>query len=174
MVKLDDQHPEDRRKNLRDVMDELDRYFEELEKELQDSVRHAFGKGTRETAPFVGGFSMQVGPDGPAIQFFGDDVVKNDGYRVPLSEQILEEKSGVLKVVMDLPGIDKQAIEVSATDSRVVVEAVQGERKYRGSVELKAEVDPNSGRAEYNNGVLEISFSLREKSNKGARRVNVV
>jgi HSP20 family protein len=165
---------EDRRKNLRDMLDELDKYFEELEKDFQDSVRHALGEGKRMSNPFVGGFAMNVGPDGPSIRFFGDNPLQSGGYRAPLSDQILDEKTGALRIVMDIPGIEKKDIEVSATERNLVVVAEQGTRKYRSDLSLRAEVDPDSGKAEYNNGVLEISFSLRDKSNKGARRDRVV
>jgi HSP20 family protein len=164
----------DRRKNLRDMLDELDKYFEELEKDLQDSVRRALVEGRHLTGPFVGGFAMQMGPEGPSIQFFGDDPQQSGGFRSPLSEQMVDEKEGVLRVLMDLPGVDKDDIGVSATERSVAVKAEQASRRYRCELELKAEVDPDTGRAEYKNGVLQISFSLRDKSNKGARRVSVV
>ena len=165
---------EDRRKNLRDMLDELDRYFEELEKDLQDSVRHALVEGRHLAGPFVGGFSMQVGPDGPSIQFFGDNPQQKGGFRSPLSEQVVDEKTGVLRILIDMPGVEKEDVSVSATERTVIVKAERGSRRYGSELGLKAEVDPDTGKAEYKNGVLEISFSLRDKSNKGARRVSVV
>ena len=66
---------EDRRKNLRDMLDELDRYFEELEKDLQDSVRDsAWSRGRRLQARSSAGSRCSMGPEGsPSIQFFGDN-----------------------------------------------------------------------------------------------------
>ncbi|HUI85600.1 MAG TPA: Hsp20/alpha crystallin family protein [Nitrososphaerales archaeon] len=165
---------EDRRRNLRDMLDELDRYFEEMEKDFQNSVRRVLGEGRQLSGPFVGGFAMQVGPEGPSIQFFGDNPLHSDGFRSPLTEQVVDEKGGALRVVVDLPGVDKENIVISATERSATVKAEQGTRRYKSEMELKAEVDPDSGRAEYKNGVLEILFSLRDKSNKGARRVRVV
>ena len=165
---------EDRRRNLRDMLDELDRYFEEMEKDFQNSVRRVLGEGRQRSGPFVGGFAMQVGPEGPSIQFFGDNPLHSDGFRSPLTEQVVDEKGGALRVVVDLPGVDKENIVISATERSATVKAEQGTRRYKSEMELKAEVDPDSGRAEYKNGVLEILFSLRDKSNKGARRVRVV
>jgi len=165
---------EDRRRNLRDMLEELDKYFEELEKDLQDTVRRTLGEGRQFTNPFVGGFAMKMGPDGPSLQFFGDNPIKRDGFRAPLTEQVVDDKTGTLRIVLDLPGVDKENIGVSATERTVVVQAEQATRRYRSELELKAEVDPDSGKAEYKNGVLEIVFSLRDKSNKGARRVRVV
>ena len=165
---------EDRRRNLRDMLDELDRYFEELEKDLQNSMRRAFGEGKQLSVPFVGGFSMKMGPEGPSIQFFGDNPRQSDGFRSPLTEQVVDEKNGSLRIVVDLPGVNKENIEISATERGVSVKAEQDARRYRAEIPLRAEVDPDTGNAECKNGVLEITFSLRDKSNKGARRVRVV
>jgi HSP20 family protein len=166
---------EDRRRNLRDMLDELDRYFEELERDIQEAVRGALAEGGILARPFVAGFSMKVGPEGrPSIEFFGDDPQANDGYRSPIHEQILDEKQGTLKLVFDIPGVEKEGIQISATESSVLVTAEGGNRKYKSEVRLRSEVDPDTGKAEYRNGVLEISFSLRDKANKGYRRVSVV
>jgi HSP20 family protein len=164
---------EDKRKNLRDVLDELDKYIEEMEKQVQeawmDSLNHL------ETHPFVSGFSFRMGPGGkPSVQVFGDRLLDQDGYRAPLSEQILDEKNRTLRLVLDMPGVEKDDIKVDATSDSVVVMAERGTRKYKADLTLKSEIKSNSGRAEYKNGVLEISFSLKDKPNKDFKRVDVV
>jgi HSP20 family protein len=165
---------DDNRKSLRDALDELDKYFEELEGEIQDAVRKGFSTPGGSFGPFMAGFSFQLGPEGkPSIQFFGDNTPNSDGYRSPLHEQIIDDKSGVLRLVVDLPGVDKSDIDISVTSNKAVIRAEHEDRKYRAEVELKAEIEPDSGKAEYRNGVLEISFSLRDKTNKGFRRVNI-
>jgi HSP20 family protein len=166
---------EDRRKNLRDMLDELDKYFEEFEKDVQDVVRDSISAVHSQTEPYVAGFSFRLGPEGkPSVQFFGDSPLHHDGFRSPMSEQILDEKNGLLKLVLDMPGVEKSDIKVEATEDSAVVTAERDSRKYRADIDLKAKVQPESGRAEYRNGVLEISFSLRDKTNKAYRRVNIV
>ena len=68
----------------------------------------------------------------------------------------------------------KEDIKVDATEETAVVTAEREAKRYRAELSLKAPVRPDSGRAEYKNGILEISFSLKDKTNKGFRRVNVV
>ncbi len=166
---------DDRRRNLRDMLDELDKYFEEFEKDIQDAVRNSLSASRSPTKPFVAGFSFKLGPEGkPSIQFFGDNPTQNDGYRSPMSEQIVDEKNGLLRIVLDMPGVEKSDIQVEATDDTAVVKAERGNRKYRAEIRLKVEVQPDGGNAEYKNGLLEISFSLRDKANKGYKRVNIV
>ncbi len=166
---------DDYRKNLKDSLDELDKYFEELEREIQDAVRAGISRTHRSFGPFMAGFSFQLGPEGkPSIQFFGDSPTKQDGFRSPLFEQIVDERAGTLRVVMDLPGVEKDDIELSVGEDRIAVKAERAERKYKAEIDLKSEVESDTGKAEYKNGVLEILFSLRDKANKGFRRVNVV
>ncbi len=165
----------DRRRDLRDLLDELDRYFEEFEKDIHDAVRSGMSTMRTQDNPFVAGFSFKVGPTGkPSVQFFGDSPLRSDGYRSPMSEQILDEKAGALRVVLDMPGVEKSDIKVDASRDRLEVTAEKETRKYRADLELKAEINPESGKAEYRNGVLEISFSLKDKANKDYRRVDIV
>ena len=166
---------EDTRKTLKDMLDELDRYFEDFENDMQRAVRERLA-GTRVfSKPFVAGFQMKIGPEGkPSVQFFGDNPQQGDGARSPLTEQIVDQKAGTLKLVMDMPGVEKGDIQISATEDSTNVKAEKGPRKYGAEVAFRAKVDPDTGKAEFKNGVLEISFSLKDKANKAFRRVNVV
>ena len=165
---------EDRRRDLRDMLDALDKYIEEFEKDVQNFARNSISATHLNTEPYVAGFSFRLGPKGrPDVQFFGDSPL-NDGFRSPMSEQILDEKNGVLKLVLDMPGVERDDINVKATYDVAVVSAERESRKYKTEIHLRSQVEPDSGKAEYKNGVLEILFSLRDKTNKGFRRVNIV
>lgn len=165
----------DRRKNLRDMLDEIDRYFEDFEKEIQDMVREGIEAPKGQGKPFVAGFSLKLGPEGiPSIQVFGDTPMRDDGSRTPLTEQVVDEKNGTLRLIADMPGVDKGDIKVDATEEKAVIAAERGNRRYKAEVILKAQVQADTGKAEFKNGVLEISFSLRDKANKGYRRVDIV
>ncbi|MDG6985219.1 MAG: Hsp20/alpha crystallin family protein [Nitrososphaerota archaeon] len=165
----------DRRKDLRDMLDELDRYFEDFEKDIEETVKSAiFGK-EGESKPFIAGFTFNMGPEGkPSVQVFGNNPVRRDGFRSPINEQVVDEKNGLLRVILEMPGVDKEDIKVDATEDSAVVTAQRGEKNYRAELSLKVPVRPESGKAEYRNGMLEISFSLKDKPNKGFKRVNVV
>lgn len=164
---------DEKRRNLRDVLDDLDRYFEDFEKEIEEAVRNSID--SVRAKPFMAGFSFQVGPEGkPVVQLFGDNPLRNGGYRSPLVEQMVDDKAGLLRIVLDMPGVEKSDIKVDAKEETAVVTAEAGGRKYRADVSLKQPVQPDSGKAEYRNGVLEISFSIRDNSNKGFKRVNIV
>jgi len=167
---------EDRRKYLRDMLDELDRTFDEMEKEIEEAVRQGLATGRRLfSKPFVAGVAMNLGPEGkPSIQFFGDHPLSSEGFRAPIHEQLLDEKDGNIRLIIELPGVEKGDIELSASEDRIAIKAVKDARKYKTEFSLKRAVDPESGKAEYKNGILDIVFSLKDKTNKGYRRVSVV
>ena len=159
---------------MRDFLDELDDYFEDFEREIQEVVRRSIDS-TEFGGPYVSGFSFKMGPEGkPSIQVFGDSPIHHDGFRSPINEQVVDDKTGKLRLLLEMPGVEKDDISVDATEESAVITAENDGRKYRAELGLKAPVKPDTGVAEYKNGILEISFSLKDKANKGYRRVNVV
>jgi len=167
---------EDRRKNLRDMLDELDRFFDDFEKSVEDAVRSSVNTGQRVfSRPVVAGMAMGVGPEGkPQIHFFGDNLVGPNGFRAPIYEQVVDEKEGNLRLLVELPGIEKEDVQISALTNKMSLSAERGDRKYRIDVDLQREIDPESGAASLKNGLLEIIFKIKDKTNKGYRRVTVV
>jgi len=150
---------EERRRYLRDMLDELDRHFDEFERSVEEAIKASVNTGQRAfSRPVVTGMAMGFGPEGkPRIQFFGDNLIGPDGFRAPIYEQVVDEKEGMLRLVFELPGIEKEDVQVSALEEKVTLEAV-----------------PDSGAATYRNGLLEVVFKLRDNTNKGYRRVRVV
>ncbi len=167
---------EEKRTNLRDMLDEIDHYFEEFERSVEDAVKSSVNMGQKAfSKPVVTGMAMGFGPEGkPRIQFFGDNLVGPDGYRAPIYEQVLDQAEGNLRLLVELPGVEKEDVQLSAIEDKVTVEAARGDRKYRTEVALQRDIDPESGTASYKNGLLEVAFKLRDNTNKGYRRVNVV
>ncbi|MDE1853691.1 MAG: Hsp20/alpha crystallin family protein [Thaumarchaeota archaeon] len=166
---------EDKRRDLRDMLDELDKYFEGFEKDIEDAVKNSIFGADKQFKPFIAGFSFNLGPEGkPSVQLFGNNPVRRDGFRAPINEQLIDDKNGLLRLILEMPGVEKDDIKVEATEDTAVVTAEKEDRHYRAELALKAQVRPDSGKAEYKNGMLEISFSLKDKANKGFRRVDVV
>ncbi len=166
---------EDKRRDLRDMLDEMDKYFEDFEKDLEEAVKNSIFSGRGDSRPFVAGFSFNLGPQGkPSVQIFGDNPARRDGFRSPISEQIVDDKNSTLRLLLEMPGVEKQDIKIETTDETAVITAEKDSKKYRAQVNLNSEVEPDSGKAEYKNGILESSFSLKDKANKGFRRVYIV
>ena len=157
------------------MVDELERYFEGFQKEVEDALKNSVFGAEHMAKPFIAGFSFNMGPEGkPSVQVFGNDPLHGDGSRSPINEQVVDDKTGTLRLLLEMPGVEKEDIKVEATEESAVITAEREDKRYRAEVGLRSPVRPESGKAEYRNGMLEISFSLKDKTNKGFRRVNVV
>ncbi|WP_338603487.1 archaeal heat shock protein Hsp20 [Sulfolobus tengchongensis] len=157
-------------RDIFDLMDEwikeMEEEFERIEKEFMRSFRSG-GEGVRQFGPYVYGFRITVGPDGvPKIEEFGN-VKKVKGKpmiseeREPLADVI--EKDKEIKVVVEVPGVNKDNIKVKITDNgrKLIITAKSEDRQYYKEIELPAEVDEKSAKASYKNGVLEVTLQKK-------------
>ena len=157
-----------------DVFEEFDR----LEEMMDEMMKHTFeeepSEKLRSFRPYVYGFSMSVGPDGkPVIREFGNVQKNRFGPKIkeerePLVD-ILEEEKHVV-VVAELPGVEKEEINLRATENALTISVDTANRKYHKELTLPAKVDPKSAQASYKNGVLEVRLMKTvEKVFKGER-----
>ena len=146
------------------MLDELDHYFEEFERSVEEAVRSSVNTGARAfSKPVVAGMAMGFGPEGkPRIQFFGDNLIGPDGFRAPIYEQVLDEKEGNLRLLVELPGVEKEDVQISALEDKVTLEAAKGERMYSTDDRPAARHRPRLGR-----GVLQERTARRGLQIKG-------
>jgi HSP20 family protein len=157
-----------RKKNrpwFNDFFDEFDR----LEGMTNEIMREAFEASSEREAvrrPYVYGFSMSVGPDGkPVIREFGNVQPSRRGPRIlkerePLIDVIEEDKAVV--IVAELPGVEKENINLHTTEDHLTVSVNTPNQKYHKQLPLPARVDPKSAYASYKNGVLEVRLKKVE------------
>ena len=145
--------------------------FEEFDR-LFERILHGSG---RMAAPSCYGCEVVVGPDGvPHMRQFGNAPASGNaptsGRHLPI-DAIHDEKNGLLKLVAEVPGVEKEDIDVSVEDDAVYIRASRGDVKYEGAVPLRIAVNLDSVKASYRNGILEVSFPV-ESGPKG-RKVRV-
>ncbi|MEM2429715.1 MAG: Hsp20 family protein [Nitrososphaerales archaeon] len=164
-----DNHMFNNHKRLRKLMDELDRFIDSIERELEQTIKNIFeSRSELLNKPMVYGFSVKIGPEGePMIQTFGDKILRKEGFREPIYDQIVDEVKRELKLIIELPGVEKEDIKLESFDNEVTVSAERGERRYAANIKLKAPVDSKSAFAVYRNGILEVTFKLKSNTNKG-------
>jgi len=152
--------------------------FEELERELQRIARRfsmlkpeEFMGDIEVKGPYIYGFSITIGPDGkPIIREFGN--VKRIAGRPSIGEEreplvdVFEDEKTVT-VIVEMPGVNKEDIKVKASETSLVISAQTGDRKYYKEIDLPAKVKPESAKANYKNGVLEVKL---EKIGKGEEK----
>ena len=104
------------------------------------------GGKVREVGPIVYGYSMTIGPDGkPRVREFGN--VRSPSFsggssgggsftrplisseREPLADITTSDKE--VKVVVEMPGVSKEKIKISAYDNTVEIKNDNPKRKYQ-------------------------------------------
>ena len=146
--------------------------FGEYDRLLQRLAR-AFDLEGLEGAggPVCYGYTLTVGPDGrPVVREYGNarpDTLPGTQGRQPPVDTIVDEKNGGVKLVAEMPGVEKGDIKIVAQDEHVEIKAERGDKKYRARVPLGDPVDRDSARASYKNGILEISFEAAPGAQTG-------
>ncbi len=163
-----------RYRSIFDWFDEVFRSIEEeiaaIERELMELIRS--GKAEIR-GPYIYGFRIVIGPDGrPIIEEFGN--VKRRFGRTEILEareplvDVFEDEDKVT-VIAELPGVDKDKIKVRIKDNKLIIKASNGQKYYK-EVELPAKVKPETAKAKFKNGVLEITIE-KEKPKKVVEEV---
>ncbi len=118
--------------------DDRDDPFDEFFRELERMMNDVMGPGGDVTID-------QTGPD-----------TESD-----LHLDVYETDDNV-RVVADVPGIDKDAIDLKCDGKVLTIQAATDRRDVGQRVRLPAHVDEHSASATYNNGILEVSFQRSE------------
>ena len=121
-----------------DFFSDVDAEFREMEENMArtfDEFRKMSEKEPQEGGPFVYGFSMRVGPDGkPHIEKFGnvphvgEEKSLETSEREPLTDIIEGEKE--ISVIAELPGIEKEDINLDVTEDSLSINVDNAARKY--------------------------------------------
>ncbi|GEM_PF-472099 len=140
--------------------DEIDGEFEKMRKIAEEMLQQR----RKGKDPFVYGFSIRQGPSGkPKIEEFGNarnyfsgSEKEEEKYEwTPLTD--VQETEDKVKVTIDIPGVEKENIDLNVKDDLLIV-SVDGNRRYKKNVELPTRVESSEAQASYNNGVLEVEL----------------
>lgn len=166
------------------MFDEFERLMEELEREMAETIRqmeeempekmlsetkHPDGSVRRKYGPFVYGYSIEIGPDGkPVIREFGnmkpgieeEQPLNLYDRREPLVDVI--EDDDFIKVLAELPGVEKQDIRLQATLRGLTINVDNADRKYFKELTFPVDIDRSTAKSTFRNGVLEITFRKKQ------------
>ena len=70
----------------------------------------------------------------------------------------VHETDDEVRVVADIPGVEKSDIDLKCDGETLTLDAVGGDRTYSERIDLPVSVDEHSASATYNNGILEVVF----------------
>jgi HSP20 family protein len=163
--------------DIDEMMREMEREFRDIEnlipKELIREKKQADGSVKKEIGPIVYGYSMTIDPDGrPMIREFGN--VKRGASpwkeltekREPLVDVVDAETE--VRVIAELPGVNKDDINVMVDGNKLVISVDTEGRKYYKELELPVPVRADIATSKYNNGMLEITLK-KQSSDRGTR-----
>ena len=142
---------------------EIDRIFKTMSNSFfdVDDIFEEF-KSNSNSGPLFYGYTMTVGPDGkPSVQEYGNvksEQLSISNTREAIVDTIVDEKEKVVKLIVEMPGVEKTDVKILVDKNVVDISAEHGEKKYHSKVPLQQKVDENSAKASYKNGVLEIVF----------------
>ena len=153
---------------------QIDRIFNKMSKSFFDidEIFEDF-KGNSNSGPIFYGCTMTVGPDGkPIVQEYGNvkpDQIPISDTREPIVDTIIDEKEKVVKLIVEMPGVEKTDVKIVVDNKIVDLSAEHGEKKYHVKVPLTHTVDENSAKASYKNGILQLVFKLAVEKQTGKK-----
>jgi|WetSurMetagenome_2_1015567.scaffolds.fasta_scaffold04714_2 HSP20 family protein len=170
-----------------EYIEEEDEFFDALEEEFEniastfEEIRKRILKDSigTEGSPFVYGFSMRIGPDGkPNIEEFGNipGILSGEASmpseREPLTDVIEGEKE--IYVIVELPGVEKKDIDLKTTEAFLEINVETPERSYHKKLSFPCKVKPETAKASYKNGVLEVRVErIEQRKGGGVFKVKV-
>jgi HSP20 family protein len=166
-----------------DMHKEMDSMFNDFSsnapKDLVREYQTTDGAKVREVGPIVYGYSMTIGPDGkPHVREFGNVKAGKNivGQHLGAKPQISAEREPLsditttdneVKVILEMPGIKKEDIKINAYDEKVEIKTSDNaQRKYHKILDLPKQVDLETARSTYNNGILEVTFDKKKEEQK--------
>ena len=132
--------------------------FEETRRAIHRMLKDAFeGKLGVFREPFIYGFTARtrdsrLEPTRPAIE--NPEVVTRD----PLVDVMLTESA--IYLTAEMPGITADDIRVGLDRGQLTIQG-ERDRRYYSSVDLPADVDPDTLKHTFKNGVLDIVIARR-------------
>jgi HSP20 family protein len=163
--------------SMADPFEELRKEFERFETSLPgDLVREVeTSKGKiKEYGPFYWGFSYTHRPgEEPVIKEFGNIRPTREGFE-PVSTgerepfiDVIDEKERYI-VAAELPGAAKEDIELDAGEDWLDIRTA-GKTRFSKRLSFKENVDPESAKASFKNGVLEVILRKRRLPRRGKK-----
>ena len=146
------------------IMDDFRKMTEEMMKMLSNAQP---GK------PVVHGFKVQFDPDGkPSIEGFGNRSIKSPNgnpvisdEREPLTDVI--EGDNDVAVTVEIPGVEKGDITLNVANNILEIDVDTPNRKYHKLVETPCDIIPNTTKATYKNGILDVVVKRKDKKKPG-------
>lgn len=145
------------------MFEQMNQAMQNMHQEMQRMMQDVQENG----ADFKGYTVTKLPGQEPRVTSFGD--TEGDTFHEPAATpesthvDVMDEDDEI-HVVADMPGVEKEDIELTVEGSTLNIRASSGDRSYDERVDLGASVDPDTAEATYNNGVVQVTL---EKTDEG-------
>jgi HSP20 family protein len=149
-------------RGFEEIRREMERQFEEQFKNFQSTVpKDLVREFGNIRSPFWLGSTGTTSATEPIIT---DE-------REPLADVVASDKE--VKVVVEIQGVNKESIKINAYDNSLEIKSDDPQRKYHQVIDLPPEVDIETAKSSYRNGILEITFKKKELTKPKGKQINI-
>lgn len=158
------------------IWGDFDKFFMEDFREMNRRVDKMFNDLRESPGVRTYGYTMYQGPDGvPHVREFGNsrgDLGMLAGTpSVKMSEPLTDVTldGNIVRATAEIPGVEKSDIILDGSPSSLTITVDTPKRKFSKTLALPCDVDISSAKAEYNNGILEVSFQTLKPADAKTR-----
>lgn len=166
----------DRDRNNRGIWGDFDRFFTEDFEAMNRRLDRMFEDFLNTPGVKTYGYTMYQGPDGiPHVQEFGN--TRGDGSLLagspaarltePLTD--VEIDGNLVRATAEIPGVEKEDIILDGTPSSLTITVDTPRRKFTKTLAMPCDVNIDSAKAEYNNGILEVTLETAKPAENKTR-----
>ena len=151
---------------IRDIFND-DKIMDDVKKMAEEMMK--MFTNAQPGKPVVHGYKIEFGPDGkPQIEDFGNRSIRSPEGVPSISEEIepltdIIEGENDVAITVEIPGVEKEDINLVATEDTLEIKVDSPKRKYHKRVDLPCNVKTKSTKATYKNGILDIVLDKKEK-----------
>jgi HSP20 family protein len=162
---------------IRDIFND-DKIMDDIKKMAEEMMK--MFTNAQPGKPVVHGYKIEFGPDGkPQIEDFGNRSIRSPEGVPTISDEIepltdIIEGENDVAITVEVPGVEKEDIDLIATEDTLEIKVDSPKRKYHKRIDLPCNVKTKSTKATYKNGILDIVLDKKEKKKDyGGFKVNI-
>ncbi len=150
---------------------EFKRMIQDLEKMMREQLKDISRNKMEPGSSYTHGFNINIDNKGNAkVREFGN-YPKRKSIRKRIQEKkepepdIIEDDREI-SVTIQLPGLEKEDIDLKIVDKNLDINVDIPKKRYRKKIHLPSEVKPDTTKATYKNGILDVTIE-KKRRNKG-------
>ena len=158
---------------------DFERINERFRKIMERMMKESESNQVGQYGPFIYGFSYKVGPDGkPNFQEFGNVPTRpaignqqESSAREPLTDINYDDQHAY--VTFELPGVSRDDIDLKVSEENVTINVQNSQRKYYKSIDMTEQIKPETAKAKFSNGILDLTVDLAKDRKEGGKSVKI-